>query len=58
MDGQQVENQVQLQDEGEINGEEIIPEDGQEQEIIPQSKPPEVPEDGTYLDALNEAGVD
>lgn len=40
------------------NGEEILPEDGQDTQIIPQSKPPQVPEDGTYLDALNEAGVD
>jgi hypothetical protein len=33
-------------------------EDGHEDEIIPNSHPPEVPEEGTYIDALNEAGVD
>ena len=27
-------------------------------EIVPNSVPPEVPQDGTYIDALNEAGVD
>ena len=27
-------------------------------EIVPGSKPPTVPEDGTYITALNEAGVD
>ena len=30
----------------------------EEEEIIPGSHPPQVPEDGTYIDALNEAGVD
>lgn len=30
----------------------------EEEEIIPNSKPPTVPEEGTYIDALNEAGVD
>ena len=30
----------------------------QDEQIVPNSKPPEVPEDGTYIDALNEAGVD
>lgn len=25
---------------------------------MPNSQPPQVPEDGTYIDALNEAGVD
>lgn len=30
----------------------------EDQQIIPNSQPPEVPEDGTYIDALNEAGVD
>lgn len=29
-----------------------------EQQIVPNSKPPIVPEEGTYIDALNEAGVD
>lgn len=33
-------------------------EDDEDQQIIPNSQPPEVPEDGTYIDALNEAGVD
>lgn len=27
-------------------------------DIVPSSKPPTVPEDGTYITALNEAGVD
>ena len=27
-------------------------------EIVPNSQPPEVPADGNYIDALNEAGVD
>lgn len=27
-------------------------------DIVPNSKPPIVPEEGTYLTALNEAGVD
>jgi len=30
----------------------------EEEEIVPQSQPPMVPEDGTYITALNEAGVD
>ena len=29
-----------------------------DEEIVPSSHPPQVPEDGTYIDALNEAGVD
>ena len=29
-----------------------------DEEIMPNSHPPQVPEDGTYIDALNEAGVD
>ena len=38
---------------------EVIADDEEEdQQIIPNSQPPEVPEDGTYIDALNEAGVD
>lgn len=28
-----------------------------EEEIMPESKPPEVPQEGTYIDALNEAGI-
>ena len=28
------------------------------EDIVPSSKPPTVPEDGTYITALNEAGVD
>ena len=43
-DGQNGHNQEYYDDEGE--------------QIIPNSHPPEVPEDGTYIDALNEAGVD
>ena len=27
------------------------------EEIMPDSKPPEVPGEGNYIDALNEAGV-
>jgi hypothetical protein len=30
----------------------------EEEQIVPNSKPPTVPEEGTYLTALNEAGVD
>ena len=30
----------------------------EEEEIMPNSHPPQVPEDGNYIDALNEAGVD
>jgi len=30
----------------------------EEVDLQPNSKPPEVPEDGTYITALNEAGVD
>ena len=30
----------------------------EDSEILPGSKPPQVPEDGTYITALNEAGVD
>jgi hypothetical protein len=33
-------------------------EDDDDDEIIPNSHPPQVPDDGTYIDALNEAGVD
>ena len=32
--------------------------DDEEEEIMPNSHPPQVPEDGNYIDALNEAGVD
>ena len=27
-------------------------------EIVPGSRPPEVPAEGTYIDAMNEAGID
>lgn len=30
----------------------------EDMDIVPNSKPPTVPEDGTYITALNEAGVD
>ena len=33
-------------------------EDVDDEEIMPNSHPPQVPEDGNYIDALNEAGVD
>jgi hypothetical protein len=28
-----------------------------QEQIVPKTKPPIVPEDGTYITALNEAGV-
>lgn len=48
-------------DDGMIDGdmeddEQAIEEEAQQ--MLPNSKPPEVPEDGTYITALNEAGVD
>ena len=43
-DGQNVHNQEYYEDDAE--------------QIIPNSHPPQVPEEGTYIDALNEAGVD
>jgi len=50
---------VMNQDEEDL---EMDDQDGEEQivdmDIVPNSKPPIVPEEGTYLTALNEAGVD
>ena len=36
----------------------MINDDMEGEQIIPNSQPPEVPQDGTYITALNEAGVD
>ena len=30
----------------------------EEEALVPDSRPPQVPEDGTYITALNEAGVE
>jgi hypothetical protein len=39
--------------------EDIDDQDDQElEQIIPNLKPPMVPEEGTYITALNEAGID
>ena len=38
--------------------EEEIDMEGEDMEIQPNSQPPEVPAEGTYVDALNEAGVE
>ena len=47
------QNQQQMdEDEEEIDME------GEDMEIQPNSQPPEVPAEGTYVDALNEAGVE
>ena len=58
-EGDEDEDQEDLEEDDEdeegIEGE--IDEDEDEQ-IIPNSHPPVVPEEGTYIDALNEAGVD
>jgi hypothetical protein len=35
-----------------------IHEEVQQEAIVPNSQPPQVPADGTYITALNEAGVD
>jgi len=32
--------------------------DEEVEEIVPNLQPPAVPEDGTYITALNEAGID
>ena len=42
----------------EDEDDEEIDMEGEDMDIQPNSKPPEVPEDGTYITALNEAGVD
>jgi hypothetical protein len=54
-DEEQQEEYDQQDDEGD---DEMQDEDDDENEIIPNSHPPQVPEDGNYIDALNEAGVD
>ena len=54
------EEQIDLEEDTGMVEHQIDQEDGEEmhEQIIPQSQPPQVPEDGTYIDALNEAGVD
>ena len=49
------EDQEVYQNHQRQEGDEEVDE---EEEIMPNSHPPQVPEDGTYIDALNEAGVD
>jgi hypothetical protein len=49
--------------EGGAEDPEAIPDDDEAadeevQEIVPNLQPPTVPEGGTYITALNEAGVD
>ena len=43
--------------EGDIGENQPYYDDDNEQ-ILPNSHPPQVPDEGTYIDALNEAGVD
>lgn len=59
-DQQQQFNDQDDQDDGddEMQDDEDQEDDEDDNEIIPNSQPPRVPEDGTYIDALNEAGVD
>lgn len=55
---EQLQQPEEAQAEDDLQQIEDDDEQADEQEIIPNSKPPTVPDEGTYIDALNEAGVD
>ena len=53
------QQQIQQEQADQFDQDEDQDEEGeQDEDIVPNSQPPTVPEEGTYIDALNEAGVD